>query len=80
MRISSSSSSWGALAGLLQFAARVGVVAVLVEQLLGHGRVVGGRPPLPGQLGRRLQLPVGTSDLCVALPVGDHLRVAHLLF
>ena len=67
------------LAGAVQFLAHLGVLAVLGQQLLGAGRVVLGAAPLRGQLGRRLELAVGAADLGVALAVGDHLGVGHLL-
>jgi hypothetical protein len=69
----------GPAARARELVAQLGVLAELGEQLLRAARVVPGAPPSAGELGRGLELAVGTADLGVALAVGDDLGVGHLL-
>src|SRR6185437_1967864 len=66
-------------ARLLELLAHPRLLPHLLDQLLGAGRVVLRAPPFRGQLRRRLELAIGAADLGVALAVGDHLGVGHLL-
>jgi hypothetical protein len=67
------------LMGPVQFLAHLGVLAVLGQEFFGPGRVILSVAPLHGQLGGGLELAVGTTDLGIALAVGDHLGVGQLL-
>jgi hypothetical protein len=58
--------------------AQLRVVAVLGQELLRALQVVAELKVLARQLVRGLELPVLASNLRVALPIGDHLRVRHL--
>jgi hypothetical protein len=66
-----------ALARALQQLAQLGVVAVLGEELLRTGRVVGRAAPLLGQLGGGLEPVVLAPDLGEPAAIGDDLGVGH---
>ena len=67
------------LARAQELVAKLCILALLSEQFLGAADRVLSLAPLGRELGRRLELAVGAPDLGVALAVGDHLGVGHLL-